>query len=604
MKKIILLTTLCLSLATGTAFTQQYGGGSGTASDPFLISSRAHMEELARMVNGGTTYEGYHFKLTTYLAGITTIIGSTEDFPFSGIFDGNGHTIELNINTTGDYAGVFGYLSGTTVKNINVRGKVVLASPSPHAGSICGYAENSTVDNCFNIGNISATSSVSIPDCIPRAGGICGSGAGGIISNCSNAGSISAVSSSTAHHPSYAGGICGGPGTTISNCSNTGNISAASSSSSREYHASAGGICGHSSFISKCYNTGNISATDYAGGICGYESVISNCFNTGNISSATAGGICGSGGGIGTISNCFAVNTTITARGNNSAGRIESGSGRISNCYALTSMKINGLERRSMKADSKDGADREEADFKNESWQSWLTSVLKWDFEKVWTIDYRGWLIPKGVNIGNEARNAAIKAGAFSDLNAYFEILAGRNLSSELKAQRANIETVYTTATIPETEFTAFSFLFSAHFVKADNIFRKPHYMASATILQKEMFRLNAKYMSKEVFDHYNKEAYILDKRLIIAGMPAIFKDLVDHKDEMPDFYTEAAIQYYFAYYEISLSYGRDDTVKYEKYSAFDKALSIFLHIVESEYLNKKNRLPFMKGEPYTSLFE
>jgi hypothetical protein len=199
------------------------------------------------------------------------------------------------------------------------------------------------------------------------------------------------------------------------------------------------------------------------------------------------------------------------------------------------------------------------------------------------------------------AKNASIKDDAFSDFNAYFEKLTGKNVSPELKAQ---LETEYIMAAIPKTEAAAFDFLYSAHFIKADNIFRKPHYMASATILQKEMFRLKSKYMSKEVFDHYNTEEYILDKRFIIASMPAIVKDLVDHKDEIPDFYKEAAVRYYFAYYELSESFGQDDAVKYEKYSAYDENLSIFLYIVESEYLNKETRLPFMKGEPYISLFE
>jgi hypothetical protein len=92
MKKNILLMILCLSLATGTAVAQYYGSGKGTESAPFLISSRVHIEELAKMVNGGATYEGHHFKLTTDLTGITAIIGNTLDCFFSGIFDGGRHS--------------------------------------------------------------------------------------------------------------------------------------------------------------------------------------------------------------------------------------------------------------------------------------------------------------------------------------------------------------------------------------------------------------------------------------------------------------------------------------------------------------------------------
>jgi hypothetical protein len=344
MKKIIFLTTLCLSLTTGATFAQNFGGGQGTESDPFLISSRAHLEELAKMVNGGTTYEGYHFKLTADLTGITTIIGNAEAF-FSGIFDGDGHTVELNINSIGDYAGVFGNLHGATVKNTKVNGRIV-APFSYFAGGICGYASNSTISNCYNTVSISSS----------RAGGICGQGG------------------------------------TISNCYNTGSISASIESSI------VGGICGQSGTISNCYNTGSISASiagSIAGGICGSDGTISNCYNTGNISASSyAGGICGSNGRV--ISNCFAANATITATNSSDAGRIEgSGRGGITNCHALTSMKLNDLEQHSMNAGSKDGADSEEADFKN---KSWLTSVLEWDFETVWTIGSSGWPILKGMD--------------------------------------------------------------------------------------------------------------------------------------------------------------------------------------------------------------
>jgi hypothetical protein len=364
MKKMILLTTL--SLATGTAFAQSFGGGRGTASDPFLISSRAHLGELAMTVNGGTSYEGYYFKLTTDLTGITTIIGKNEDYPFRGVFNGYGHTIELNINTAEDYAGVFGYLFGATIKNTKVSGRIVLVSSSrSYAGGICGSANNSTISNCYNTGSISASA-----------------------------------------YESYAGGICGyasSNSSIFSNCYNTGNITNTSSTSS----SYAGGICGITFYgtTSSCYNTGNISASAYAhvpsGGICGFAqiSTINNCYNMGNISaytsysSSSTGGICGSANNS-FINNCFAANATITVSRYSDAGRIEgSANGSTSNCHALTSMKINDLERHSMDANHFDGADGEEAVFKNESW---LTSVLEWDFETVWTISgSNGWPVLK-----------------------------------------------------------------------------------------------------------------------------------------------------------------------------------------------------------------
>jgi hypothetical protein len=158
------------------------------------------------------------------------------------------------------------------------------------------------------------------------------------------------------------------------------------SSSSSDSYSYAGGICGYidGGSISNCYNTGNISSSSssrsYAGGICGYNSSSSNI-----------------------IHNCFAANATITTINSSNAGRIAGydDGGRNSNNHALMSMKINDLERRSMNAESKDGADGEIADFKN---ASWLTSVLEWDFGTVWTISgISGWPVLKGLDehVGN-----------------------------------------------------------------------------------------------------------------------------------------------------------------------------------------------------------
>jgi hypothetical protein len=181
MRKIILLTAICLPLATGSALAQNYGGGRGTEADPYRISTRAHLEELATMVNGGTAYDGYHFRLTADLTGTVTVIGNSATFPFSGTFDGDGHRVDLNINITGEtqkYAGLFGYLSGATVKNTGVGGLVISSSTLP-VGGICGAANYATISNCYNTGNISSSYSSTSTS---YAGGICGYGRN-VISN-------------------------------------------------------------------------------------------------------------------------------------------------------------------------------------------------------------------------------------------------------------------------------------------------------------------------------------------------------------------------------------------------------------------------------------
>ncbi|MDR1456091.1 MAG: T9SS type A sorting domain-containing protein [Tannerella sp.] len=402
MRKIIFLTILCLPPAIGAVRAQSYGGGSGTAANPYLISSKAHLEELAITVNGGATYSGFHFRLAADLTGITTVIGNTSASPFSGTFDGDGYTVALNIHINDDgYAGLFGCLAGATVKNTGVSGSIGFDDTDGtyafSLGGICGSANGCMFSHCHNAGDISASvSSYSASS----AGGICGYSNYTAIDNCYNTGSISVSAPS-------AGGICGqSDAAVIGNCYNTGHISA-------PYNA--GGICGKGDgTVSNCYNLGNIYASvrsySYAGGICGIDGTVSNCYNAGNISasasvSSHAGGICGYNG---IIRNCFAANATIAATaGSQYAGRIV-GDGSVLNCHALISMEVNDQLRRSMNADSKDGADAELSACKD---ASWITSVLAWDFADVWAIPAGGGLpVLKGlpVPVGNLSPEAPV----------------------------------------------------------------------------------------------------------------------------------------------------------------------------------------------------
>ena len=159
MKKILLTTILGLSIAI-SSFAQSYSGGDGSENNPYLISSNADMETLANAVNGGKKYSGTYFLLTQNLSGITTMIGPNLSYSFSGIFDGGNHILDVNIS---DYtAGIFGYISYATIKNLGVSGTI----SSSYSGGICGYASSSTISNCYSTGAISSSAAYS--------GGICG----------------------------------------------------------------------------------------------------------------------------------------------------------------------------------------------------------------------------------------------------------------------------------------------------------------------------------------------------------------------------------------------------------------------------------------------
>jgi len=358
---------------TNKAVGQIYSGGSGTVADPYLISSKADMEALSTAVNAGNGYSGKYFLLTRDITdGITTIIGSNSAYPFRGIFDGGGHEVNVNINTTTILCvGIFGSVSNATIINLGVAGNINAVynvdKNEVDAGGICGYViASTTISNCYNKGNILLSAGL----CAGTTGGICG---------------------------------WADKATSITNCYNTGNISATAG------NAASGGICGDAtSTIADCYNTGYISAssaTSYVGGICGLGSVITDCYNAGNISSkggavvysyAFAGGICGFVSKP-FIFNCFAVNTSIESFLFFSAAVVgggwyyydsvdlnriaaaSSGSGYIQNCYALTTMQLNGTT--DYNALGNCGMDE---DFTNFQSQSWIKENLGWDFDKTW----------------------------------------------------------------------------------------------------------------------------------------------------------------------------------------------------------------------------
>ena len=82
-------------------------------------------------------------------SGFTPIGTSTK--PFSGVFDGNGHTISnLNIKS-GDSAGLFGYISNSGVVQNLTLSNVTVSGEFMYAGSIAGYSSG-TVRLCNIIG--------------------------------------------------------------------------------------------------------------------------------------------------------------------------------------------------------------------------------------------------------------------------------------------------------------------------------------------------------------------------------------------------------------------------------------------------------------------
>ncbi len=304
----------------------------------------------------------------------------TEETPFKGTFNGNGHTISgIYINEyEGLYKGLFGVIEDSTIENLTVSGSIT--GNDCLAGIACNIWGKSTMNNCHNLCTIEGGSVIGgITAGIGRHGNV-------IISNCSNKGNLTSNNDGWAAVGGIVGTTNGGEETpnkeiTITNCHNEGIIKGEGSGNI------AGGIVGEAvtveskTLIEKCYNKGNVEGKGYAGGIAGEntghnfielcynsgnitskenaaagittvnnynkEGAVRNSYNTGEIKGKTcAGGIVGFTG-YGTIENCY--NTGIVTRNDTNesgSGIIDStsGDGKTTNCYYLENTASSGIK--------------------------------------------------------------------------------------------------------------------------------------------------------------------------------------------------------------------------------------------------------------------
>lgn len=193
-------------------------------------------------------------------------------YDFIGTFDGNGHTVTLDITSGSANTGLFKKLvGGATVKNVTTAGTV---SGGASTGAIAGNADGKvSIFNCKNTATVTGT----------------GKGVGGILGY------------------SYpANGYA-----TIESCANTGAIVA-------EGKQQTGGIAGNlegAHVIRNCYNTGSVTATSGFAGIVGRGTkgvTVENCYSTGAI--ATGGfalvGVATSTSPAVSVKNSYAVEGT------------------------------------------------------------------------------------------------------------------------------------------------------------------------------------------------------------------------------------------------------------------------------------------------------
>ena len=296
------------------------------AQGNYTISNGSELAKFSKMVNNALVAAGSTFVLTNDIdladyqdgEGWYSIGGSTGGFtnPFTGIFDGNGHTIKnLYINTNSACRGLFGYVKDAVIKNVGIESGNITGGM--HTGGLVGIigfdGTTSTIYNCFSKANVHTTNctvggvagyacaTVNIEGCYSTANlsGNCWF-MGGIVSG--NEGTLNLkdtffvgniINGGDNSTNIFTGGLvgCFRGNSSIENSFVTGSISCTSNQNSN-----CGGLVGGSQggSIKNCYFSGTISNNNgYTGGIIGECSAsVKNSYFEGSISTNTSRG-CG-----------------------------------------------------------------------------------------------------------------------------------------------------------------------------------------------------------------------------------------------------------------------------------------------------------------------
>ena len=234
--------------------------GSGTKDDPYQIGSAEDFAAITWQNSSG------YFKLTDNIT-----VTKPCDATFKGTFDGDGHTVTLQLDVTSGNAGLFAKTgSGAVIKNVIVDANVtssVYSYTSQYYGvaGLVGYVDGkTTIDHCGVTGTIKGTSTSS-------------------------------------SYAAYMGGLIG----VISDkCEITNSYVSATVENANKYNGSyTGGFLGRTSSnytlsVTDCYASGDVTAAGgRAGGFTGYvycsnsnRHTYKNCYAAGTVTASAGNG--------------------------------------------------------------------------------------------------------------------------------------------------------------------------------------------------------------------------------------------------------------------------------------------------------------------------
>jgi len=282
---------------------QKYGGGTGEPNDPYLIYTAEHLNTLGAEPNDYDKHfklmadidlSGYVYDRAVIAPDINAVTTPSGWNPFdgarfTGVFNGNGHTISNLTIMGGSFLGLFGELGDEAeVSSLGLEA-VDVNGAGPYVGGLGGY-NGGSITACYNTGAVAGDHGA--------VGGLVG-GNGGSITASWSAGLTTA--SYTASWHEGVGGLVGSNFGSIAFCYSTGAITG---------DGSVGGLVGcNTRSVSDCYSTGTVTGGTTVGGLVGWNVYDSSHGTTGTVarsySTGLVSGVSSVGGLVGACSTDY-----------------------------------------------------------------------------------------------------------------------------------------------------------------------------------------------------------------------------------------------------------------------------------------------------------
>jgi predicted secreted protein len=289
LRAIPVLIAVCL---LGLPAHAKYSGGTGEPNDPYQIATAA---DLIALGNEPNDYDkcflltadidldpnlpgGRVFDRAVIAADTDAANWRFQGTPFTGVFDGKGHTISRLTIEGGSYLGLFGQIGAPAVVSNLFLEAVDVKGTGDYVGGLVGGSNHAIVSQCYS------TAIVRGAWCV---GGLVGVNGRGAVTQCYSAGTVSGVW--------YLGGLVGLNNGVVTYCYSTGSVSGS------QFIGGLVGSNAQGSSISDCYSTGSVSGDYDVGGLIGLngrysvdydgpDGVVIRCYSTGPVSGSGPAG--------------------------------------------------------------------------------------------------------------------------------------------------------------------------------------------------------------------------------------------------------------------------------------------------------------------------